>query len=98
MCVTWLHIYAHTYLSHCVKEQNLDTESMKACKSLQAYKYFADSFVQGSALHYFGPEKKVLYSRAQVSASMKATAYPVYASTDQQTGDVFGGECTGIAG
>ena len=71
---------------------------MKAFKSLKAYKYFAANYVQDTSLYYFGPEKKVLYIRAHVSASVKADTYPVYVTMDQQTGEVFGGKCTCVAG
>lgn len=90
-----MHIY--TYLTES-KSKTFDSESMKTFKSLKAYKYFADGFVRGTSLHYFGPEKKVLYIRAHVSASMKAAVCPVYVSMDQQSGEVFGGKCTCVAG
>ena len=85
-----MHLY--TYLTDS-KNRTFDSESMKAFKSLKAYKYFGAKYVL-----YFGPEENVLYIKARVSASMKANAYPVYETMDQQTGEVFGGNCTCVAG
>ena len=40
---TFMHLYCYLIES---KDKNFDTESLKAFKSLKAYKYFADGFVQ----------------------------------------------------
>ena len=92
---TFMHLY--TYLTES-KNKTFDLESIKAFKSLKAYKYFAANYIQDTSLYYFGSEEKVLYIRARVSASMKADTYPVYVTMDQQTGEVFGGKCTCVAG
>ena len=76
-------------------ESTFDKESMKAFKSLKAYKYFADGLVRNVWAHHF--EDRVVV-RGYCLSSLKAkTTYTVYVVI-KTNGDVVGGACNCIAG
>ena len=89
---TFMNLY--TYLTES-RDKTFDADSMKAFKSLKAYKYFADGFVQNASML---SDNSVLYIRAQVTASLTSKVYPVWVGMDQNSGEVYGGKCTCVAG
>ena len=76
-------------------DSTFDKESMKAFKSLKAYKYFSDGLVSNVWAHHLEDEVVV---RGYCLSSLKAkTVYTVYVVI-KTTGDVVGGACNCVAG
>ena len=76
-------------------DSTFDKESMKAFKSLKAYKYFSDGLVSNVWAHHLEDEVVV---RGYCLSSLKAkTVYTVYVVI-KTTGDVVGGTCNCVAG
>ena len=76
------------------QEKSFDMESLKAIKSLKAYKFFHDSFVRNVWVHQFPcPNKlnlKVLYFCGFVHYSLSCEApLEVFVVLNGDTGDVY---------
>ena len=84
-------------------DKTFDMESMKAFRSLKAYKYFFDGFVRNVWV-YECPNTndlnlRVLYFRAYVHHSLTCdTPLEVYVSINADNGDVYSGKCSCVAG
>ena len=76
-------------------DSTLDRESMRAFKSLKAYKYFADGLVRNVWAHHL--EDQVVVSRYRPSSLKAKTTYTVYVVI-KTTGDVVGGAHNCVAG
>ena len=85
------------------RDKTFDMDSLKAFKSLKAYKYFYDGYVKNVWLYQCPvlPESalKVLYFRAFVYHSFTCDdALEVFVSLNSKTGDVYAAQCSCVSG
>ena len=85
------------------REKTFDMQSMKAFRSLKAYKFFYDGYVRNVWV-YECPRTsnlnlRVLYFRAYVYHSLTCDSpLEVYISINGDNGDVYSGKCTCVSG
>ena len=85
------------------REKTFDMDSLKAFKSLKAYKYFYDGYVKNVWL-YQCPKSgesnlRILYFRAFVHHSFTSDApLEVYVSVNGDNGDVYSAQCSCVSG
>ena len=90
---TFMHMYDYLINS---REREYDHESLKAFKSLKAYKYFADGLVKNVSLSKYGNNNLVI--RCHCFSSLKAkTTYQVYLLVEK-SGNVLAAKCKCVAG
>ena len=86
------------------KDKSFDMDSLRAHKSLKAYKYYYDGFVKNVWLHEFPPSEgplhlRVLYFRAFVHHSLSCDSpLEVFVSLNGDTGDVYAAKCNCVSG
>ena len=86
------------------KDKSFDMDSLRAHKSLKAYKYYYDGFVKNVWLHEFPPSEgplhlRVLYFRAFVHHSLSCNSpLEVFVSLNGDTGDVYAAKCNCVSG
>ena len=80
------------------KDNTFDQGSMRAFKSLKAFKYFADGYVQNVWATKVDQESNLLVIRCYCFSSLKSgTTYPVFVCLSCN-GDVYSAECKCVAG
>ena len=85
------------------RDKTFDMHSLKAFKSLKAYKYFYDGFVRNVWV-YECPRVsdialRVLYFRAFVYHSLTCDSpLEVFVSLNGDTGDVYSAQCSCVSG
>lgn len=85
-----------TYLES--KDNTFDQGSMRAFKSLKAFKYFADGYVQNVWAAEVDQEGDLLVIWCFCFSSLKfGTTYPVFVCLNR-SGDVYSVECKCVAG
>ena len=84
----------------CSRDKTFDMKSMKAFKSLKAYKFFDDDFVKNVWLHDLKTDSpRIVYARGFVQHSLSLDLpLEVFVSLNGDTGDVFGGQCNCVSG
>ena len=100
---TFMHVY--DYLIHS-REKEFDRESLKAFKSLKAYKYFADGLVTNvflAELQLESPpeqdhEEKVVAVKCSCFSSLKAKATYNVSLVMEKSGNVLAAKCSCVAG
>ena len=85
------------------RDKSFDMESLKAFKSLKAYKFFHDGFVRNVWVHQFPSTDKsnlkVLYFRGFVHHSLSCEApLEVFVALNGDTGDVYSAQCSCVSG
>lgn len=85
------------------RDKSFDMQSLKAFKSLKAYKYFFDGYVRNIWVHQFPCDNdltlKVLYFRAYVHHSYNCDApLEVFVSMNAENGDVYSAKCSCVSG
>ena len=85
------------------RDKSFDMESLKAFKSLKAYKFFHDGFVRNVWVHQFQNTNhlnlKVLCFRGFVHHSLSCEApLQVYVALNGDTGDVYSAQCSCVSG
>lgn len=82
------------------RDKTFDMESMRAFKSLKAYKFFADGFVSNVWLHDCKTENpRIVFVRGFVQHSLSMDVpLEVFVSLDGDAGDVFSAQCTCVSG
>ena len=79
-------------------------DSLRAHKSLKAYKYCYDGFIKNVSLHEFPPSEnplhfRVLYFHAFVHHSLSCDSpLEVFVSLNGDTGDVYAAKCNCVSG
>ena len=90
-------VHLYNYLVHS-RDKTFDKESMKAFKSLKAYKYFSEGLIQNVWIHQDDDTPSIIVIRAHCFSSLKSkVTYTVYA-TLKTTGDVVSAVCKCVAG
>ena len=80
------------------KDNTFDQGSMKAFKSLKAFRYFADGYVRNIWATEVDQASHLLIIRCYCFSSLKSgTTYPVFVCLGQ-SGDVYSAECKCVAG
>lgn len=79
------------------RDKTFDKDTTRAYKSLKAYKYFAEGYVQKIG-HSVVDGEDAYYIKAEVMASMTHRAYPTFVCLDRRTGDPIGASCACVAG
>ena len=86
-----------TYLAES-KDNTFDQGSMRAFKSLKAFRYFADGYVQNVWATEVNQTSDLLIIRCYCFSSLKCgTTYPVFVCLSRN-GDVYSAECKCVAG
>lgn len=85
------------------REKTFDMQSMKAFRSLKAYKFFFDGYVRNVWVHECPRTSslnlRVLYFRAYVYHSLTCDSpLEVYISINGDNGDVYSGKCSCVSG
>ena len=86
------------------RDKSFDMQSLKAFKSLKAYKFFYDGFVKNVWMHECQPTTgnvvlRVLYFRAYVHHSFTCESpLLVFVSINGDTGDVYSAKCNCVSG
>ena len=85
------------------REKTFDMQSLKAFRSLKAYKYFFDGFVRNVWVHECSSNNdlslRVLYFRAYVHHSLTCDSpLDVYVAVNGDNGDVYSGRCSCVSG
>ena len=86
------------------RDKSFDMQSLKAFKSLKAYKFFYDGFVKNVWMHECEPTTgnvvlRVLYFRAYVHHSFTCESpLSVFISINGDTGDVYSAKCNCVSG
>ena len=85
------------------RDKSFDMESLKAFKSLKAYKFFHDGFVRNVWVHQFPSTNKlnlkVLCFRGFVHHSLSCESpLQVYVALNGDTGDVYSAQCSCVSG
>ena len=85
------------------QDRSFDMESLKAFKSLKAYKFFHDGFVRNVWVHQFPSTNqlnlKVLCFRGFVHHSLSCESpLQVYVALNGDTGDVYSAQCSCVSG
>ena len=91
---TFMNLYCYLVES---KDKTFDMESLKAFKSLKAYKYFADGFIQNVCIHPVDGTD-YLYVKCLCYPSQKAQSYTVYICLHKTTGEIYSAKCACVAG
>ena len=95
--VSRLYLYALLPLFGEQQEKTLDEESMKAYKSLKAYKYFADSYIRNVWAGEPQEQDDAIVVRCHCLSSLKVKkVYVVHLV--KKSGDVLSASCTCISG
>ena len=84
----------------CGRDKTFDMESMRAFKSLKAYRFFADGYVSNVWLHNCETERpKIVYVRGFVQHSL-TTDLPLetFVALDGDNGDVFSAQYSCVSG
>ena len=85
------------------RDKSFDMQSLKAFKSLKAYKFFYDGFVKKVWVHKFPPisegSLRILYFRAYVHHSLTCDApLETFVALNGDNGDVYSAQCTCVSG
>ena len=85
------------------RDKSFDMQSLKAFKSLKAYKFFYDGFVKNVWVHEFPISEvrslRILYFRAYVHHSLTCDApLETYVALNGDNGDVYSAQCTCVSG
>ncbi|XP_052282066.1 uncharacterized protein LOC127879327 [Dreissena polymorpha] len=81
------------------REKSFYKGSVRAYKSLKAFKYFEEGFVQRLRhAETFVANTKVYTIHAKVLASYQGKAYQTYVALEKETGIPIGGSCACVAG
>ncbi|XP_045186454.2 uncharacterized protein LOC123544443 [Mercenaria mercenaria] len=81
------------------RQKTFDKDSVRAYKSLKAYKYFEEGFFQKLEHKIVEDEGQDLYLiHVEVFASYQGQVYQTYAAIDKQTVYPVGGACACVAG
>ena len=85
------------------RDKSFDMQSLKAFKSLKAYKYFFDGYVRNVWVYQCPCDNdlmlKVLYFRAYVHHSYNCDApLEVFVSMNAENGDVYSAKCSCVSG
>lgn len=82
------------------RDKTFDMDSMRAYKSLKAYKYFHDGFVKNVWLHDCKTSNpRIVYVRGYVQHSLTMDLpLEVFVALDGDTGDVFSAQCNCVSG
>ena len=85
------------------QDKSFDMESLKAFKSLKAYKFFHDGFVKNVWVHQFPSTNqlnlKVLYFRGFVHHSLLCELpMEAYVALNGDNGDVYTVQCSYVSG
>ena len=82
------------------RDKSFDMDSMRAYKSLKAYKFFFDGFVKNVWLHPFAETNPpIIYVRGFVHHSLSTDPpLEVFVSINADSGDVYGGQCNCVSG
>ena len=85
------------------RDKTFDMQSMKAFRSLKAYKFFFDGFVRNvwvfECPRTSNLNLRVLYFRAYVHHSLTCDSpLEVYISINGDNGDVYSGKCSCVSG
>ena len=84
------------------RDKSFDMQSLKAFKSLKAYKFYYDGFVKNVWVHEFPiseSELRILYFRAYVHHSLTCDApLETYVALNGDNGDVYSAQCTCVSG
>lgn len=81
--------------------KTFDKESLRAYKSLKAYKFFEEGYVQKllkTRLQSDGSETEYYIVKADVMASMAQRIYKTYVCFRMNDGGISGGACSCVAG
>ena len=85
------------YLIEC-RDKTFDQESMRAFKSLKAYRFFADGYVKNMWLYQY-PGSSLIVLRAYCHHSLtNDPALQVFVCTSGMTGDVYTAQCNCVSG
>ena len=83
------------------RDKTFDEDSLRAFKSLKAYKFYEDGYVQKIQSAMVKDESistdMIFVSKSQVMASMEKKVYDVYVAI-KADGNVIGGCCNCVAG
>ena len=85
------------------RDKSFDMQSLKAFKSLKAYKFFYDRFVKNVWVHEFPVAEvgslRILYFRGYVHHSLTCDApLETYVALNGDNGDVYSAQCTCVSG
>ena len=84
------------------RDKSFDMQSLKAFKSLKAYKFYYNGFVKNVWVHEFPiseSELRILYFRAYVHHSLTCDApLETYVALNGDNGDVYSAQCTCVSG
>ncbi|KAH3827875.1 hypothetical protein DPMN_129818 [Dreissena polymorpha] len=81
------------------QEKSFDKGSVRAFKSLKAFKYFEEGFVQRLRhAETFVANTKAYAIHAKVLAYYQGKAYQTYVALEKETGFPIGGSCACVAG
>ena len=84
------------------RDKSFDMQSLKAFKSLKAYKFFYNGFIKNVWVHEFPISKaglRMLYFRAYVHHSLTCDApLETYVALNGDSGDVYSAQCTCVSG
>ena len=84
------------------RDKSFDMQSLKAFKSLKAYKFYYDGFVKNVWVHEFPiseSELRILYFRTYVYHSFTCDApLETYVALNGDNGDVYSAQCTCVSG
>ena len=81
------------------RQKTFDKDSVRAYKSLKAYKYFDEGFVQKLEHCVVNDGERDLYLiHAEVLASYQGQIYQTYVAIDKGTSSPVGGACACVAG
>ena len=84
------------------RDKSFDMQSLKAFKSLKAYKFYYDGFVKNVWVHEFPISEsglRILYFHAYVYHSLTCDApLETYVALNGDTGDVYSAQCSCVSG
>ena len=86
------------------RDKSFDMQSLKAFKSLKAYKFFYDGFVKNVWVHEFLPilevvSLRILYFHACVHHSLTCDVpLETFVALNGDNGDVYSAQCTCVSG
>ena len=84
------------------RDKSFDMQSLKAFKSLKAYKFFYDGFVKNVWVHEFPISEaglRMLYFHAYVHHSLTCDVpLETYVALNGNSGDVYSAQCTCVSG
>lgn len=86
------------------RDKSFDMQSLKAFKSLKAYKYFYDGFVKNVWVHEPDPgdlpqQPRIIYFRAYVHHSLTCIEpLTVFVAMNGDNGDIYAAKCNCVSG